>query len=340
MQVVYDQAIVHESRSRKSRVVQRAVRLVFKPLLLLAPVNDHTLGLLRRLDKLNARRPRSPHVDPVRFELAGVPVESLTHHYGPQSDLTIMYLHGGGFFSCGLDSHRRLCELLALRSGATVVSVDYVQLPDGSVADSVQDAIDAYTALVKTVAHPDKIVVAGDSAGGYLAMKVAELATRRRLPRPAGVIGFSPLLSLDPDSLDKGIQHVVRDNDAYLPKGKVAKIRARWLPEGAEIEGEVSPLDATKWISSPTFLVAVEDEMLRPEVEAMALALSSHGVEVETHLWRGQVHAFPVLGSALPESELAVRLAAAFARRVIGEPMVDRVLDPSAHAEVLSGEVA
>ena len=89
-------------------------------------------------------------------------MESLTHHYGPQSDLTIMYLHGGGFFSCGLDSHRRLCELLALRSGATVVSVDYVQLPDGSVADSVQDAIDAYTALVKTVAHPDKIGAEAD----------------------------------------------------------------------------------------------------------------------------------------------------------------------------------
>ncbi len=338
MKVVYDSAVVHEPTSWRSWFLQRGARLVVKPLLHIAPVSDRTIVWMRRSEKLSARRRRSRYVEPVRFELGGVPVESLTHRHGPDSDLTILYLHGGGFFSCGLESHRRVCERLARKSGATVISVDYIQLPEGTVADSVADAITAYEALLDISAHPDKIVVAGDSAGGYLTMKVAEIATLRGLTPPAGVIGFSPLLSLDPDRFDKDVQRVVRARDAYLPLAKINKIRPRWMPEGARMEGEVSPLDAAAHITSPTFLVAVEDEILRPEVEAMALALTANGVEVETHLWRKQVHAFPVLGKALPESELALQLAADFARRAIGELDRPPVVDPNAHTEAMVGE--
>jgi triacylglycerol lipase len=335
MRVVYDEAVVHETVSLKSRVIGRATRIVFKPLLRLAPLNDRTLTTLRSLDKLSARGPRSRFVEPVAFELGGVHVESMTHRYGPSSEMTVLYLHGGGFFSCGIETHRRICERLALYSGATVISVEYVQLPEGSVADSVDDAIRAYEALVEMSDRPDKIVVAGDSAGGYLTMKIAELADRRGLPAPAALLTFSPLLSLDPDRVDKdGVKRVARVRDAYLPVGRVALIRRRWVPEGSVIEGEVSPLDAVDHIGSPTFFVAVEDEMLRPEVEAMALLLAERGVTVETHLWRGQVHAFPVLADTLPESRQALRLAADFARRAVGEePSSGPSADPDRHED-------
>ena len=339
MRVAYDSAVVHEASSWKSRVVARGVRLVFKPLLRLAPVSDRTITWIQRADARSARGHHSRFTEPVRFELGGVTVESLTHLHGPDSDMTILYLHGGGFFSCGIESHRRVCERLARKTGATVISVEYVQLPQGTVADSVADAITAYEALLDITAHPDKIVVAGDSAGGYLTMKVAEIANRRGLQAPAALLGFSPLLSLDPDRLDKDVKRVVRAHDAYLPLGKIAKIRSRWLPEGARIEGEVSPLDAVDHIDSPTFLVAAEDEILRPEVEAMALALTARGVEVETHLWRGQIHAFPVLAKVLPESDLALQLAADFARRAVRELQSVPAVDPDAHEKVISGEV-
>ena len=339
MRVVYEQTVVHEHASVRARLLARGMRLVFKPILRVAPLNDRTLRTMRSLDKLSARGPRSRFVEPVRYELGGVTVEQMTHRYGPSSDMTLMYLHGGGFFSCGLETHRRICERLALYTGATVVSVDYVQLPEGSVADSVQDAITAYAALTEMVEDPTKIVVGGDSAGGYLTMKVAELATRRGLPAPAALLGFSPLVSLDPDVVKETVARVSKVRDAYLPIRRVGVIRRRWVPEGAEIEGCVSPLDATEHISSPTFLVAVEDEMLRPEVEAMALLLARRDVEVETHLWRGQVHAFPVMADALPESREALRLAAAFARRAVGEEVVEQPRDTATHEEPLVGEV-
>lgn len=340
MRVAYDSAVVHEATSWKSRILQRGVRLVFQPILRLAPVNDRTIDWIQKADaRAKGRAQHSRFTEPVRFELGGVTVESLTHRLGPDSDMTILYLHGGGFFSCNIESHRPVCERLARKTGATVISVEYVQLPHGSVADSVADAVTAYAALLDISTHPDKIVVAGDSAGGYLAMKVAEIANRRGLQAPAALLGFSPLLSLDPDRLDKDVKRVVRPRDAYLPLGKISKIRSRWLPEGARIEGEVSPLDAVELIDSPTFMVAAEDEILRPEVEAMALALTARGVEVETHLWRGQVHAFPVLSKVLPEGDLALQLAADFARRAVGELDRAPAVDSDAHVKVISGEV-
>jgi triacylglycerol lipase len=339
MRVVYEQAVVHERPSFRARVIGRSARMFVKPLLLLMPLNDHTLKALRSIDRWSARGPRSRYVEPVAFELGGVRVESMTHRYGPSSDMTILYLHGGAFFSCGIATHRRICERLALYSGAQVVSVDYVQLPEGTVADSVQDAITAYEALLDTVAHPDKVVVAGDSAGGYLTMKIAELARRRGLIPPAALLTFSPMLSLDFDRPDKGITRVTRIRDAYLPMRQVGRARERWVPEGAAIEGYASPLFASGYISSPTFFVAAEDELLRPEVEAMALQLSARGVDVETHLWRGAVHAFPVLVDAIPESREALKLAADFARRAVGEPELHRELEADQHVETVVGEL-
>jgi triacylglycerol lipase len=339
MRVVYDKAVVHEGFSLRARILQRTVRMVFKPLLRLAPISDRSISTIQLIDKLSARRRRSRHIETARIELGGVPAESMIHRDRSTSDMTILYLHGGGFFSGSIDTHRRICERLALKSGAMVISVDYVQLPLGSVADSVQDAITAYEALLDMSAHPDKIVVAGDSAGGYLTMKVAELASRRGLEAPAALLGFSPLLSVDPDREDKAVERIIRVRDAYLPVRRLDKVRKRWLPDGTAIEGYASPLHATSYINSPTFLVAVEDEMLRPEVEAMALLLTERGVEVETHLWRKQVHAFPVLADVLPESDMALQLAADFARRAVGELNREPVEDSKSHEEAIVGEL-
>jgi acetyl esterase/lipase len=319
MRTVYLDAVAHETYSLKSRVLQRLARLTFQPILRWAPLNDRTLAWMRGIDGRLAKRRHSAFVDSRRLELAGVTAEAMTHHHGPPTSMTILYMHGGGFVSCGIETHRRICERLARKTGATVYSLDYTQVPDGPIAASVADAINAYQALLDIAPDPQQVVVAGDSAGGYLSLKVAELATRRGIPAPAAVLGFSPLVSVDPDRTDKGVEQVRRPRDAYLPGKRIGLIRPTWLPEGWQIEGEDSPLDAVDTISSPTFFVAVEDEILRPEIEAMAARLADRGVTVELHIWRGQVHAFPVLGKLLPESDAAIGFAADFARRAVGD---------------------
>ena len=312
MRGVHQEAVFHEDYSLQARLVQRAARIFIQPILRFAPMTPRAIAFMRRLERRAANAPRSRYVEARRVLVAGIPAESMRHRYGPPSDATILYLHGGGFMFCGIETHRRICERLAKLTGAEVVSLDYKQLPEGPVADSVNDAINAYEAVLATCPDPSKVIVAGDSAGGYLSMKVAELATRRGITRPAAVLGFSPLLSVDPDRPDKGVERIDPVNDAYLPPSRMPRIRSQWLPIGARIEGRDSPLDATEWIESPVFMTATEDEMLRPEVEEMARRLAERGQTVEIHLWRKQVHAFPVMADVLPESREALQLAANF----------------------------
>lgn len=334
MRGVYPHAVLHDTYSVRARLVQRAARIFMQPVLRFAPLNGATMHAIQTLDRASARAPRSRYVVPVGYELGGVGVESMTHRLGPTSDMTILYFHGGAFMSGSVQTHRRVCETLARLTGANVISVDYVQLPEGAVADSVRDAIAAYEGLLGVTLDPDKVVVAGDSAGGYLAMKVAELATRRGLQVPAAILCFSPMLSLDPEREDKAVERIHPVNDAYLPPKRLPRMRALWSPKGATIEGFASPLHASAYIDSPVFMTAVEDEMLRPEVEAMSILLADRGVEVDTHIWRKQVHAFPVLADILPESRHALRLAAEFARVAVGELDPEQAEDPEDFAPV------
>ncbi len=311
----YAAAVLHERPSRRARWIERAARLLLKPLLRLAPIGDRTFVRLRSLDRHRVRPPAADiTAEPV--DLNGVRAEWMEPAAGRASGLTLLYFHGGGFFAGSINSHRSMCEQLVRQTGGAVVSVDYIMLPEGTIVDSVAEAVAAYAAVLDRVDDPGRIVVGGDSAGGYLAMKVGELCGARGLRPPAGLIGFSPLLSLDPEREDKDVIRIVRVRDAYLPVRRLPRIRERWLPAGSTIEGIASPLDAAEAIESPVHLVAVEEEMLRPEVEAFAARLAEAGIEVELHLWRGQVHVFVVLVDLLPEAREAVRHAADFALRV------------------------
>ena len=314
MRILHEGAQTHHEFSDRATKVNRIARLVVKPVLRWAPLNDGVLNKLQSYDRPVAPAPDIVTVD---SEFGGVPGQMFWPRGGPRSSSTYLYFHGGGFFAGSVNSYRRLLEQISRESGARVVSVDYRQLPEVHLADTVSDAIRTYESVLEMVDQPDQIVVGGDSAGGYLTFKVAELARRRGLPDPAALIGFSPLLSLDPANERKAAQRAVRVRDAYLPPARVAQIRKRWLPEGAVIEGFADPFNAVSYISSPTFLLATEDEMLRPEAEAFASRLVARDLDVELHVWRKQVHAFPLLVNYVPEARVAVADAVAFAERQI-----------------------
>lgn len=340
MRTVHTSATVHEQQSSRARLIARSAKLTMKPLLRLAPVDDQMMLRVQWFSSRMLGAPASPDIDAVAADVGGVPGEIMRPAVGTTSDLTLLYLHGGGFFTGSVASYRVILEALVRGTGGTVIAIDYRQLPEHSVADSVQDAISAYEDVLGRAVDPAKVVVAGDSAGGYLTMKVAELATRRGLQEPAALIGFSPLLSLNPDFEGKDVLRVAKVDDAVLPASRVRDLRERWLPEGTSVEGFADPLHASAYIDSPVHLVAAESEFLRPEIEAFALLLDDKGVEVDLHLWRGQVHAFPLMCDRLDEAALAVQLAVQFALHHVGESAPLEVDDETATTTDVSGELA
>lgn len=304
----------HHEVSRQARMLSLSMKLAVKPTLRYWPLTDNGIRVIAHLDRVVDRAPVPRRVTIDQVDLGGVRCER-THHprtaTGSLAEASVLYFHGGGFVFCGLATHRGACAMIAARAGVPVYSVEYRQIPHGGIGTSIFDAMTAYRAALQSVPDPSKIIVAGDSAGGYLAMKVAELAVAEGIVPPAAVLGFSPLLNLDLRSHPRDFMR----KDAYLPMKQVLALEDRWLGGPDAIPGAPSPIDADPALFPPVFLSTAEYELMRPDVEEMTRRLTHAGTTVETHIWKGQVHAFPVLAGALPEGRALLRLAVDFARR-------------------------
>ncbi|MDT0309571.1 alpha/beta hydrolase [Streptomyces sp. DSM 44917] len=237
---------------------------------------------------------------------------------GAQAPGGLLYLHGGAFVFCGLATHRRVVERLALRTGLPVLSVDYRQLPHGLLDDSIADALDAYRLLAGRVAGGgSSVVCVGDSAGGHLAFAVALEARRQGLAGPGGVVGLSPWL--DFDSRAKAAHPNAR-KDVFIPAKRLDRVGrlCTGTAPGSPVDPRRSPVNADLAGFPPVLIQCAEDEVLRVDAELMAERLADAGVPHTLQVWEGQVHAFTVLAHALPETRAALNEVAAFVTRTLG----------------------
>ncbi|MFD9960815.1 alpha/beta hydrolase [Amycolatopsis sp. NPDC058986] len=215
----------------------------------------------------------------------------------------LLYLHGGAFVFCGLATHRRIVERLALRTGLPVLSVRYRQLPHGRLDASIADAVDAFGWLVRRGFAGETIVCAGDSAGGHLAFAVALHTIGTGLAKPAAVVGLSPWLDFDSEAKRT---HGNARKDVFIPANRLARVALLCAGGDGVVDPLRSPVNGDLAALPPVLIQCAEDEVLRCDAELMAQRLAEAGVRHKLQVWQGQVHAFPVLGDALPESRAAL----------------------------------
>ena len=108
----------------------------------------------------------------------------------------ILYLHGGAFLTCGANSHSRLTTMLSNYADSPVLVLNYRMIPKHTIGEAVDDCHDGYEWLRDLGYQPDQIVLAGDSAGGYLALALAERLLAEG-EQPAALVSLSPLMQLD-----------------------------------------------------------------------------------------------------------------------------------------------
>ena len=219
-----------------------------------------------------------------------------------------VFFHGGGFVSCGLDSHDNICRRLAARASTLVVAVDYRLAPEHKFPAAADDAAAAVRWLHAHAASigvdASRIAVAGDSAGGNLAAVVAQelrnLVCHQLL--------FYPVTDFESDLPSK------REfaDAAMLTQEMMRWFAVNYLPDAqAARDPRASPLRQTEWrdIPSATLITAACDP-LRDEGEAYAQALSKAGVAVTLRRWAGQFHGFASLQGLLDGAEHALDFAA------------------------------
>jgi acetyl esterase len=221
----------------------------------------------------------------------------------------VVYFHGGGFIYGDIDTHDPVCRGIAVHGACAVVSVDYRLAPEHKFPAAVEDSIAAVAWVAANGStlgiDPQKLVVAGDSAGGNLAAVVALAARERAGPRIAMQVLVYPTTDLLAES-----ESVARFGEDYL----LTRESMRWVKR-TYLRDE---LDAADWRASPlraadvsqlppAYVITAGFDPLRDEGQAYADRLAQAGVSVTTECFEGQIHGFLVMGGAIAAADHAMQ---------------------------------
>jgi acetyl esterase/lipase len=232
----------------------------------------------------------------------------------------VLYLHGGAFLTCGANSHSRIVNELSKFADSPVLVANYRLIPKHSVGQALDDCHDAYRWLRLRGYQPDQIVVAGDSAGGYLALALAQRLQQTN-EEPAALVAISPLLQLakEPKQAHPNIK-----TDAMFPAkafdalfSLVAKAARNHIVDG-EPERLYEPLDHVEPGLPRTLIHVSGSEVLLNDARLAARALAAAGVPTEVRVWPGQIHDFQLAAPIVPEAVRSLRQIGEYIREATG----------------------
>ncbi|TWP37399.1 alpha/beta hydrolase [Leekyejoonella antrihumi] len=308
---------VHSKRTHRglrSQALAKVLRVTAKPVLHAWSYAPSTIWPMRALDRLAEQLPPSPGTSIETVHLGRCKAEWI-HGRGARDDTAVLYLHGGALITCSLATHRGLVSDVSRVCGAPALNVDFRMMPQVTIEDMVSDCLDGYRWLLARGYDGDQIVIAGDSAGGFLAFLTAFVIRDEGLPRPAALTCMSPLLDLDCTRKAASPFHDRCDVFTVRACDGLARYTAS-VDASHQVTGpRVSPIDADLHDLPPTLIQIGSPEILRPDAEEMVERLGHAGVPCELQVWRGQVHVFQAAASFLPEARSALRELGVFARR-------------------------
>lgn len=232
----------------------------------------------------------------------------------------VLYMHGGAFLTCGVNSHSRIAAALSKYADSPVLVVNYRLIPKHSVGMAVDDCHDAYRWLRLRGYAPEQIVLAGDSAGGYLALTLAQRLQAAH-EEPAALVAISPLLQL---AKEPKLAHPNIHTDAMFPPkafdallGLVARAAARNVVDG-QPEHIYEPLDHIEPGLPRTLIHVSGSEVLLHDARLAARRLAAAGVPAEVRVWRGQIHDFQLAAPIVPEANRSLRQIGEYIREATG----------------------
>jgi acetyl esterase len=242
---------------------------------------------------VGGRGPRMASVRPVKIAGGEQPLEARLYNPGEDGGL-LVYFHGGGFVVGDLDTHDPTCRFLAHAAGVRVLAVDYRLGPEHRFPAAADDAWVAFTVAAERAAElgasADRLVVAGDSAGGNLAAGVAQRVARSGGPTPRLQLLFYPWLDLS----RKRRSYRLFGEGFYLTEDDLDWYASHYVGEPADVhDPRCSPLLADDVAGvAPAFIATAGFDPLRDEGEEYAARLREAGVPAAVHRQAGLFHGF------------------------------------------------
>ncbi|MDX6675117.1 MAG: epsilon-lactone hydrolase [Solirubrobacteraceae bacterium] len=217
---------------------------------------------------------------------------------------TVLYLFGGGYVASSPATRRTLAGHLARAAGARVAVPDYRLAPEHPFPAALEDATDAYRWLITEAGvDPRTVAVAGDSAGGGLALATMLSVRGEGLPLPAGAVAISPWvdLALAGESLD-----AQADTDLTVTRADLER-KAREYLDGADPRNPLaSPLYGDLTGLPPLLVVVGADEALLDDSIRLVRKAGVAGVQTTLIIEPEMQHAFPIFAGRMPEADAAI----------------------------------
>jgi epsilon-lactone hydrolase len=232
------------------------------------------------------------------------------------AEKVILYLHGGGYVLGGLESHQMLCSALAKQASVTLLLPEYRLAPENPFPASLEDASQTYAWLLDQNYKPENIFIAGDSAGGGLAVATALRLRESGLPLPAALICLSPWFDL---TLQGQTHQTQADAEVLLRTDELQEWAGFYAAGHDRSNPLISPVYADLRGLPRLFIQVGSDEILLDDARRLAEKAKSDGVDVILNIWDGMWHVWHSLGEFMPESRQAFQEISTFIQQVSGE---------------------
>jgi acetyl esterase len=278
---------------------------------------------LRALAAARAAIPPPPVASTVDIKVKGAagPLAARVYRLSSEKSPTVVFFHGGGWVAGDLETHDRQARLLAIETGAVVVSVDYRRPPETRFPSAFEDGFAAVRDVLERIAEfggdAARVGVAGDSAGGNLAAATA-IACRDAGIKLAAQLLVYPVTDVAGNYADarENARYPSRTENAegyFLSRAVMEWFAGHYLGDtnhGAD--WRVSPLRAKTLAGlAPAVVCTAWFDPLRDEGKAYADALAGTGVPTRYHRGAGLIHGYFGLGDASETAKAEARRARA-----------------------------
>src|SRR5215831_14436147 len=260
------------------------------------------------MEEMAAPVPADVKCTPV--DAGGVPAEWIVAP-GAAADRFLLYLHGGGYVLGSINTHRELVSRLSRAAGVRALAPDYRLAPENPFPAAVNDATAAYRWLLSQGAKPERTVIAGDSAGGGLALAALVAIRDAKLPLPGAGVCLSPWT--DMEGVGASMTSKAKEDPVVQKEGLLNM--AKLYLGGADPKSPLAaPLHADLRGLPPLLIQVGSAETLLDDSTRVAERAKAAGVKVDLEVWSEMIHVWHLFAPILPEGQEAIAKIGKFIR--------------------------
>lgn len=281
----------NQNKSEKMDPLMKAIK-AFRTTIGTADVSDMSSLLHQRSSQEKFAKLIAPPVGISyrKDDMNNIPVEWACPEFAHRTDRVILYCHGGGYTCGGLGYASILSGKLAMHTGLEVLSFQYRLAPEDPYPAAIEDAVKIWNQLMYLGYGANDIIVAGDSAGGNLALELVLVLKAQKRMIPRALVLMSPWtdMTISSSSYDK-----YAEVDPMLTKEYVMSVRDAYAGNESDYRNpSLSPLYAELDNMPPTLIQVGSNEILRSDSELLHKKLRRNECKSILKVYSGCWHVF------------------------------------------------